>query len=468
MVRTACGSALLLLLLEGCSSSSAIDASDAGKSIVYEAGAAGFDIEVVPIHSETDTGFDLYISIPNTSLIFEKVPDGFRARFDISVRLSDRRSGAFVQEGAWPETTMVEHYDQTQVFGPVLRTRRIFSPPGRYRLDVVLDDLIDGNKASRALGVTVMNPHSMALTVGRPVLWKKSLRGEFIPVMSFHVPVLGDSLQCRFEVYNLPRDRDVLLEKMVLQYRSDSTAPLPPYTPLLMPLPLGWGLVNLDRPDTLVREIRSHRAEGRLETFLIRVPPMGVGLYQFCLRLDAATPGGADTTIIARRFYTMKGPGFPKPLLLSELVEPLVYIATPQEMAEMRHAATPAEQRRKFEEFWLSTTKDPALAAAQIKRYYTRVEEANRLFTTARDGWRTDRGMLYCVLGAPGYITTHLDTQTWNYEYQGTTDANTYVFNRLFRETEGLTIIEYVLNRQIGYEPFWERMVDRWRSGHMP
>ncbi|HUI63562.1 MAG TPA: GWxTD domain-containing protein, partial [Bacteroidota bacterium] len=166
--------------------------------------------------------------------------------------------------------------------------------------------------------------------------------------------------------------------------------------------------------------------------------------------------------------YAMKGPGFPKPVLLSELIDPLVYIATPKEMADIHRAVTPAEQRAKFEEFWLSTTHDPALAAAQIKRYYTRVEEANRLFTTTRDGWKTDRGMLYCVIGAPADVTTHLDTQTWSYEYQGSSEVNTYVFKRIMKETEGLTIFEYVLNRLPSYEVFWDRMVDKWRNGQMP
>ncbi|HXX63683.1 MAG TPA: GWxTD domain-containing protein [Bacteroidota bacterium] len=468
MVRVASSFVLLLILLEGCSSSSAIDASDAGKSVIYEAAAASFDIEVVPISSETETGLMLYLSIPNTSLIFEKVPQGFRARYDITVRLHDRRSDGFVQELSWQDTTLVEHYDQTQIFAPIMRTKRITSPPGQYRLEVELDDRIDGKSARRTLGVSVENVRSSSVAIGRPILWKKSPDGATAPVMSFHVPLSGDSLQCRFDLYNLPRDRDIPIELMLLQYRSDTTSPISPYTAMLLPLPLGWGLVNIERPDTITREIRAVRATSRKETLVMALPPLAVGLYQFSLRLEGQAASGEDTTIIARRFYAMKGPGFPKPVRLSELIDPLVYIATPKEMAQIRRASTPAEQRAKFEEFWLSTTHDPSLAAAQIKRYYTRVEEANRLFTTTRDGWRTDRGMLYCIIGAPADVTTHLDTQTWTYEYQGSNEVNTYVFKRLLKETEGLTIIEYVLNRLPSYEMFWDRMVDKWRSGQMP
>ncbi|HUI66277.1 MAG TPA: hypothetical protein VL126_15640, partial [Bacteroidota bacterium] len=303
MVRLACSFAVLVLLVEGCSSSSAIDASDAGKSVDYESAAASFDIEVVPISSETETGLDLYLSIPNTSLIFEKVPQGFRARYDITVRLHDRHSGGFVQELTWQDTIVVEHYDQTQIFNPIMRTRRITSPPGQYRLEVILDDRTDGKSANRTLGVSLMNVHTTSVAIGRPVLWKKSPDGVTVPVMSFHVPLNGDSLQCRFDLYNIPRDRIVPVELMLLVYRSDTTSPISPYAAMLMPLPLGWGLVNIERPDTLMRIIRTIRATSRRETLVMAVPRLTVGLYQFCLRLDGQTASGEDTTIIARRFY---------------------------------------------------------------------------------------------------------------------------------------------------------------------
>jgi GWxTD domain-containing protein len=191
-------------------------------------------------------------------------------------------------------------------------------------------------------------------------------------------------------------------------------------------------------------------------------------MYKIDVRVATRIPGGGDTVLSAARYYCIKGPGFPRPVTLGELIDAFAYIATNKEMSELRSAAGPEERRKKFEELWLQFARDPVRASALIKKYYGRVEEANRLFTIEQEGWRTDRGMLYCVLGPPAQIRIERDTQIWYYDLSGNENDNTFVFQRVIRSGEGLTVEDYFLNRKAVYEKIWAWMVARWRRGEPP
>lgn len=162
-----------------------------------------------------------------------------------------------------------------------------------------------------------------------------------------------------------------------------------------------------------------------------------------------------------------KGARLSRPVTYAELIDAAVYIATNREMDALRSARGTGEQRKRFEEFWLSLAGDPPKAASLIRSYYGRVEEANRLFTNIKEGWRTDRGMIYTVLGPPTEITNRLDTQTWYYDVQEGGGENTFVFKHVVRQTKGLTVEDYLLYRQSAYETLWDGMVYRWRNGEV-
>jgi GWxTD domain-containing protein len=453
------------LLSPGCLPSSPLDQADAGKTSSYQAGSPGFDIEMVQVHGDSISAVDLFLSIPFPSLIFEKTEGGFRSRAEIIVRLSDRATGQLVQEVSWPETTSVDRYETTQSFEPKVIRKRIGMLPGAYRTDVTLEDMIDGRKGTRTQGVVIMDPSGLGPALGRITLLDKKSDGTTLPQISFFVPLRADSMGCTLGMYNFPSDFDSRVDMRVLRYSTDTAVALAPFYYSILPIPLGHSLIDFDRPDTVFRTLQGLRVVHRDESPEFHIPPLKQGMYRIEFAAATRTPQGTDTLLAAARYYSVKGPGFPRPVTYKELIDAAVYIATEKEMKALRSARGQEEQRKKFEEFWLSFAGDPARASALIKKYYGRVEEANRLFTIVREGWSTDRGMLYCVLGPPAEVANHLDTQTWYYDLTGNVPDNTYVFKRIIRSGEGLSVEDYILYRQGGYEIFWTRMVARWRRG---
>ena len=458
--------AVPLFLLWGCGGTSVLDASDAGKTTAYVSGTPGFDIECIPVQSDSLTAFDLYLSVPFPSLIFEKASGGFRARYEISVRLSDRLNATTAEEVSWAETTTVADYRTTQSFEPITLRKRLAAAPGSYRVDVTLEDVVSGKRAHTAQGVAVHDPADRRPALGRITLMTGTARGEPLPQISFFVKEPEDSLPCDVDAYNLVAGAGEEVRLSLLRVPTDTSVAEPPYWYTILPLPMGRGLIDFARADTVWSSALLVGASAPVQRLEFRIPPLRQGLYRFDARTIARGASGADTLLASSRFYSVRGPGFPRPVTYAELLGAATYLATQKEAAEFRAAKTTGEQRKEFEAFWLRCGgDDPEKAAALIKRYYARVEEANRLFTTTREGWKTDRGMLYCVLGPPSDILNHLDTQTWYFDLTGNAQDNTFMFKRIIREGNGLTVEDYVLYRLASIENFWTRMVARWRSG---
>ncbi len=84
------------------------------------------------------------------------------------------------------------------------------------------------------------------------------------------------------------------------------------------------------------------------------------------------------------------------------------YIATSKEYDAMVDATTLEEKQKLFQEFWRKRNPSPAMQHNEkMEEYYGRVQYANEHFSHFTEGWRTDMGMVYIILGAPSSVDRH-------------------------------------------------------------
>ena len=50
-----------------------------------------------------------------------------------------------------------------------------------------------------------------------------------------------------------------------------------------------------------------------------------------------------------------------------------------------------------------------------IRIYYTRILYSNYYFTSYKEGWRTERGMIYTIYGPPDKVYKTSDGESWGY-----------------------------------------------------
>jgi len=165
------------------------------------------------------------------------------------------------------------------------------------------------------------------------------------------------------------------------------------------------------------------------------------------------------------RDFLVRPEEYPQLTHLDQLIEALDYIATPEEMAAIRGAADPVARKRMFDAFWGRTGGDRLAASDALGRYYSRVEEANRAYSSFKEGWKTDRGMISIVMGPPLYVEDSIDELRWFYSYDDQYPGRYFVFERSRGQFHSLGFPHYILNRTMNQEREWRLAVQRWRRG---
>lgn len=166
-----------------------------------------------------------------------------------------------------------------------------------------------------------------------------------------------------------------------------------------------------------------------------------------------------DTNI--REGFTLYryGSTFPNVTSPIQMLESVRYLTSKREYEEMK--ANPVT-RNAVDAFWISRGGNPEKTRMLIRKYYTRVQEANSLFTSFVEGWRTDRGMIYIIFGPPNTVYRSSATETWIYGTPNSTLALNFMFTRV---NNPFSDNDLVLSRSPIYESNWYRAVETWRQG---
>ncbi|MCS6973483.1 MAG: GWxTD domain-containing protein [Cyclobacteriaceae bacterium] len=147
---------------------------------------------------------------------------------------------------------------------------------------------------------------------------------------------------------------------------------------------------------------------------------------------------------------------YPRLATISSLTGPMIYVCEKKEMDKLRSAAG---NKSAFDKVILDIVGNTERARIFMRSYFQRVEQANRMFTSYKEGWKTDRGMIYIIFGPPEEVYLLGNREIWEY-----TNAN---FKGRFTFTRSATLFDpknYVLIREANMRDNWYNMVDLWRK----
>ncbi len=166
----------------------------------------------------------------------------------------------------------------------------------------------------------------------------------------------------------------------------------------------------------------------------------------------------ADTSSIEGVAFLVAPVGYPKPQQISQLTEPLIYLTTKEEYTDLRQDIT---NKKAFDKFWLSTVGSPHKARNSIKHFYQLVEAANVHFSSYKEGWKTDRGMIYTIMGPPLVVIKSKNKEVWEYRRAGD-----FTINFSFQKVSNIfSNNHYELVRKESLDRYWFIAIDRWRQG---
>ena len=453
---------VLYVFLSACVAPS-IDAANSGRTTSYEPGVPNFDMEAIVQVDGGRPAVEVHYSFPLASLVFVQSGDGYEAEYELAVRLLDRSTTTLVSERSRTESLSVASYDSTLSYRPHVGRLVVEADPGNFVAEAVLTDRESGASAERRQAVDVADIGGGGPFVGRILLEGTGRTGALEPIVSLHLPARMDSLRASIQLYNLIGREEIELSMSLVRFGSDTTVASPPYWLAPQRGSLAYRGIDYEDVDTIqvARRVLREASESAVVEF--DLPRLERGLY----RLGIAGRDASGAQLVNReRTFSVKIPTFPRMVHLDDLVESLAYIAYDNEIDAIREGTSVADRKRRFDAFWGALVSERSVAANLIELYYGRIEEANLLFTSFKEGWMTDRGMIFTVLGPPLYVDRRLDMEIWYYSYGDRDPANTFVFERT-RNSEDASFENYILQRRPYYQNEWARAIDRWRGGEV-
>jgi GWxTD domain-containing protein len=166
-----------------------------------------------------------------------------------------------------------------------------------------------------------------------------------------------------------------------------------------------------------------------------------------------------DTTQKDGLFLADYGRAFPKIKDAAPMVPPLEYLTTTEEFRNLQKGDN---KKLAVDNYWLNMTNNVDMARQLIRIYYSRFSYANLYFTSYKEGWKTDRGMIYIIFGPPSFISKTALTETWEFHDK----RRAKIFSINFAKTPTIySDNHYIMQRNDSYTPYWRNAIDSWHNG---
>lgn len=120
------------------------------------------------------------------------------------------------------------------------------------------------------------------------------------------------------------------------------------------------------------------------------------------------------------------------------------------------------DSKAAIDKFWLDIGGSQERARELVRKYYNRVKEANKNFSSDLPGWKTDRGMIYIVMGEPYSILSGKNSETWVYGTESNPNSMRFLF---IRNESACADMDYTLERSLLYRDPFHQAVAYWRQG---
>ncbi|MFY0651410.1 MAG: GWxTD domain-containing protein [Cyclobacteriaceae bacterium] len=150
---------------------------------------------------------------------------------------------------------------------------------------------------------------------------------------------------------------------------------------------------------------------------------------------------------------------YPKLRRVDDLGKAMIYLCKNSEYQKIQNSA---DVKKAFDRFWVGIIPSQDRARAVIKRYFSHITMANELFSSYKEGWRTDRGMIVTIFGNPRGVKRTDEEEIWSYVIQGKKQ------NFTFAKVPNLFVQHhYVLVRDKDLSKVWFNEIAKWRKANM-
>lgn len=331
------------------------------------------------------TRLDVYIQVPYKNIVFTKTGEGFSAKYSVTASIFDSSKSLLLQEKTWNESVNVIDYTIATAKENYNLSKRSFDlKPGKYVIRTAVQDL-DSKKEATSEVPLVVKDFNKNINLSDILLIAKSDdqqgSGTIVPNINRNIASYKDLIKIYFEI----ESADSSVTKVKINYK-----------------------VN----DGENKEIHNEEEEREIKPgnnqilYTMEEFPFEMGNYLITVTLKNEEDKIIGTS--TKPFYShTKG----LPFVISDIdkaIQQCIYIASPSEMHYMEDGKDKTEKIKRFLEFWKKKDPSPNNEENEIfNEYFRRVTYANENFSSYIEGWKSDRGMVFIMLGPPNNVDRH-------------------------------------------------------------
>lgn len=460
-------SLIIVVFAYGCKSQRMANI-DRGSDVTYREGYPEVRIIAVGLFDDDDLpGVDLTVDIVKGSLVYRSTDGVFSATVQLTIQVSQtiNRENILIQN----RTQQLEVTDTDQRIvdsGEVASyTERIPLLPGNYEILVSVVDESSGNQSVRRTQTSIPDPESDQVGITSVLLLGKMNSNDegFIPITTYFVQSRFDSLKFQFQVTRPELDFDTQINMGLYTFNADSLharelAGIPP-----SPGSIAYKGIEYQRVNEMFSTSRTLRSETGSILIEYITPILPSANYRFEVNVTNMDTNGS--TLFKAREFNITTPFFPSVRNVQEFAEPLAYLMGRREYERLMQIKDADSLKTSIDLFWLSGMRNSNRAKQVIELYYSRVEQANKQFSNFKEGWKTDMGMVFILLGPPFYVENTLDTSIWFYSYNRGDPRTTFRFIRPKIADQFFPFQHYVLQRERYYHSIEYDIVEEWKRG---
>lgn len=353
------------------------------------------------------------VAVENQNLLFFRRTAHFEGSYEAFLSMRENESHNMLR-GLWRKDLQVPSYDETTLekhFDPLQTEMNV--KPGKYEGFAEVKDLNAHTYGNGRVSVNVPDLTENLPKLSTPFFYEAVENADSLANPQMEVSAIKSaSLQ-------YASGQPIFL---MIEVYADSSNP-----------PRGWKLTaEVVKALMVFPRVEAPLTDGLLtQRKLIRLPSqtLGLGSYEVDIYLrDEKNQSLARATSFT--FRIVKSESWISDNYLQE-IRYLRYLASEKEIKALM--GVPEEQRQAaLDGFWQKIDPVPATAINELKvQYFERIDYANSHFSTdQREGWETNMGEVYILLGPPTEIYGSRMNQIWVYEVE---NLVLYFFNQNLR-----------------------------------
>jgi GWxTD domain-containing protein len=339
------------------------------------------------------TRVDVFIQVPYNQIQFVKSDKGFTASYTVTISVFNENRERLVVEKVWNEEVNEKDFEQTNSQNNYnLSFKSFYLSPGSYTIRSSVEDKESKKEYSIENPFIVKSleePPALSDVIFIAKMSNTDDAKKILPNVAGNVATQKGGVPVFFEAYS-DSARDMRMEYIITN----------------------------DKKDIIFQSNEAQHLDSGKTQIFHTIKDSSISLGKYLLTISLLNNKGVVVASTNKGFYS-KWSGVPTTIQDLDLaIDQLVYIASQSELDYIRDAKSKEEKTKRYIEFWKKKDPSPSTDDNEVfNEYYRRIQYANEHFSHYVKGWKTDRGMVFILLGAPNNVDRHpFDVDSKPYE----------------------------------------------------